>query len=915
MKKIIKALLLSAMVIGAAVGCDQKTSSSISSSSEISSIASSDRSSEVPSSIVSSSSISSSVAPTVTGYELDTTNVKKAYETGEALDLTGLAVVIKYSDNTTTKVTEGFTTDIANGTILNEKGNKTITVTYQGETLTFVISVKTVKRAWNEEETNIMVTNLHGVVLPFTGLEESVVYFDDETKSVMIVGGAATSASLASYANLIKADGFISINSSAYVFEKSVETKQGTRYVRVGFTSNSGSFYLQAYDPYFYSFPTSTIAEMVGAGFASTVVPPAIDATFYEVSDSNFAVYCYTNAADVLNTYKTLLTEANWEIDAEADKDGYWTATSPDYKYVIKFKYNTSYRSFDIYFGAMSYWSKKVVEDFFKKYNGYAVDIPAFNVANAGYLFVESDINERAFEMELYEAIHAFMYIYGATTNDLPTYENILKQAGWEVYLEGSTYYAYLTIPNQGIARIEFTFNTKANAIEVEFYLKLDPIPEIDWPSNKIAELLGEYTIDSIPEFTAANKGFVVLNDMFGYAVLVKVERGKESEAVAHYEEVLEQAKYVKNDETYYSPNMEIAISIKVAERGSVTIEFAKTGLITVFPVQFIGKFYNSTDTVPTLDNANYYTFKVVGERDTTITCAFDSANAVNDAKAMYAILLGQANYTSSVQNTYVSPSKDLAITLSTNEKELVISFTGEPKSDFVSLWPEMQIARLLSQKGFTDELPSYDGVCDDITAGLDYYNNIYVMIETTNKSGILNEYCKLLSNAGFNYDYATSDQYTYTFNSPNKQYSVSVSTNSLGVALEIKAIKSSSQGGSDTFPMEELASYFPSAETLLPIIESGTATFESEYNEYDSYYSIKVIYPDEDTASEAFDAYVQALKDASYESRIIWGGYTTIYYSPDDKFIVWPQGSYLEDGEFFIDVYDINTSYFPARD
>ena len=98
MKKLIKTLLLGAVVIGMAVGCQDTGSSSItnstpsssntssaitSSTSDItssitsSSNSSSSTSSSVPSS--SSSTSSSSVAPTLSGITLDTTNVKKSF--------------------------------------------------------------------------------------------------------------------------------------------------------------------------------------------------------------------------------------------------------------------------------------------------------------------------------------------------------------------------------------------------------------------------------------------------------------------------------------------------------------------------------------------------------------------------------------------------------------------------------------------------------------------------------------------------------------------------------------------------------------------------------------------------------------------------------------------------------------------
>ena len=185
MKKLIKTLLLGAVVIGMAVGCQDTGSSSItnstpsssntssaitSSTSDItssitsSSNSSSSTSSSVPSS--SSSTSSSSVAPTLSGITLDTTNVKKSYIQGEALDLTGLVVTANYSDNTSEAVTN-YTTNPANGTALNNTGAIPVTVAYGRFTNFFnVIVTKAPKSAWTEQEAKFISDVLYGEVLP-----------------------------------------------------------------------------------------------------------------------------------------------------------------------------------------------------------------------------------------------------------------------------------------------------------------------------------------------------------------------------------------------------------------------------------------------------------------------------------------------------------------------------------------------------------------------------------------------------------------------------------------------------------------------------------------------------------------------------------------------------------------------------
>ena len=219
MKKLIKTLLLGAVVIGMAVGCQNNpvsstpssnssstltssTSEIITSSSTTSSIISSTTSSSSSSSSTSSSSSSSSssVAPTLTGIVLDTTNVKVNYYTGEALDLTGLVVTAQYSDNTTAPVTN-YVTNPVNGTVFNTTGEQNVTVTYETVNASFKVTItKAPKTNWTDEEAAFMASKLYGEVLPYTGFEESTVNYNAQYNAVVILGGAITEEFVTAYA-------------------------------------------------------------------------------------------------------------------------------------------------------------------------------------------------------------------------------------------------------------------------------------------------------------------------------------------------------------------------------------------------------------------------------------------------------------------------------------------------------------------------------------------------------------------------------------------------------------------------------------------------------------------------------------------------------------------------------------------
>lgn len=841
---------------------------------------------------------------------VNTDNVKKNYYQGEALDLTNLQIYTQFADSTTA-VINSYTSRPANGDTLNALGEQTVAIIFNNSegvetTYSFTINVeKAPKTAWTDEEKAIMTAHLHGVVLPYTGFEESVVIYDEEANVVLIQGGLLETNTLANYASLITAAGFKRVNSSSYVYEKGVQTADGKRFVRVGFMSNSGSFYLEAYDPYHYSFPTAFAKEIASSYFGSSDVPPAFEgADYYEASSSYVAIFCYVESTTANEDYTALLKTAGWDVQDEK-KEGYFVAISPDGKYAVCYLYNTELGSFDIYFGPVDFWNKSVVEAFFNKYNGYVVDIPAFNVKGAEYVFTESNLNEQAYYYGVYEAIHAFMYIYGAKATDVATYVDILTTAGWEVSLDGNTYRAYLTIPDEGIARIEFAYNDKEGAIVVTIYFMLDPIPVIEWPAKEIADLLGEYLTDIVPEYTGANQGFTILNDMFGTAVMVKIEKNTEDAALASYIQTLTTNGYTALDEEEYgenyfiSQNKEIIVNVYWADRGSITIAFEKAPL-TGFPSAVIDMMFDATDTVPASTDADSYSYRVVDNgQHLEITCLYSSDNAAT---------VGFNNYVQALLNAEYSAYGNIAgytSYRSKNEEFIVTPYKPGGPGFYIlvygplanqSKWPANTIANLFTAEGYTDVLPSYDEACDGIDAYKYYDGNIYIDVSTSNGEQVKNSYIKQLTDAKFTLkDYNSYGDPIYK--SPSNQYTVEVSFNRFGMTLKI--IKMESVGPVDNgFPMEEIIADFPTADGVLPSIDDPNATFVYE-DPFEGEGTVIASFISGEAALTAYSAYINALTTAgfTYETGI-WS-YIDAYVSPDRSFMIEFDTDDLSKGSF----------------
>ena len=121
-------------------------------------------------------------APYLAELAIGTLPDKISYSIGENLSTAGLTLIATYSDGSSKSVAEGYTTS---GFDSSEAGTRTVTVTYEGKTATFTVTVK------NITVKSIMVTvrpakTVHwvGEELDTTGLVLTVRYSDNTTAKV-----------------------------------------------------------------------------------------------------------------------------------------------------------------------------------------------------------------------------------------------------------------------------------------------------------------------------------------------------------------------------------------------------------------------------------------------------------------------------------------------------------------------------------------------------------------------------------------------------------------------------------------------------------------------------------------------------------------------------------------------------------
>lgn len=342
--------------------------SSSSSSSSSSQASSSSSSSSAPSTSSSSSnpSTSSSVPVVVTLVSISVTApTKLAYTTADTeLDLTGMVVTANYSDASTKVITEGYTVSPVD---FSTAGDKTVTVTFEGKTDSFVVTVAQAKpTAWDAELTAKFQANLYGYVPPFFyapdfGLGTLTWNEDAEDNALWALGGnlAAQTADgespLKPIGDLFLADGFVASvtpnfeeNDFYYIMEKAVTFQGKQRYVEAriatvnsqGSFANGGQFYIEIGDSYFYDWAASGFeAAIKGAMNFSEDIPDLPEGfrylkrylTIFAQQAANGYVGFEANGATValVNSYVDALEAAGWAFKSSSREDLSIDAFSP----------------------------------------------------------------------------------------------------------------------------------------------------------------------------------------------------------------------------------------------------------------------------------------------------------------------------------------------------------------------------------------------------------------------------------------------------------------------------------------------------------------------------------------------------------------------------------------------------------
>lgn len=548
-------------------------------------------------------------------------------------------------------------------------------------------------------------------------------------------------------------------------------------------------------------------AAIMRAHLYGTLLPYTGDANTVVAYDETYDMVTLVGGNVTLAGYKALLIADNYELLGEDEETGEFAVekevnTSDGKRFVyfyaeIDEEDGFSAQAFDPYFYS---WPADGIAAFFEDWDATPFTVPTIDVENTYYAFEEDQYNVWYYILEMEDYINASLVAYECSQSDFTTYYNKLDAAGWELEeqtSEGETYYVCtLNIENVGVARMELYYAADYEAISLTIYAYMsapDIIPGTtytSWPAIQIATMLGSSVKDTVPEYTGTNNGFQLLDDYYGMAVVVLVDKGTEEAGAAAYVAALPTAGYVLDgktaigDDRYVSPNEEIYVSVfPAATPGTITIYFEAAEPEkeeAEWPAAKIADaLENATDTVPALEGAEYYGVYANDEK-VQIEVDFGDESVISSKLSSYQSTLTTAGFKNVGPDTY----GDLHFTSPNNQLDVVawkgsdIGYDGEIFIDVVNSmfvkeegWPTNKIAKLLSAHGATDVLPALNGG-SDYSAYETSSGNVQIDIVIADVPTAIKNWQSALTTAGFKN--VGPDTYgDLHFTSSNNQYDV----------------------------------------------------------------------------------------------------------------------------------------------
>lgn len=228
------------------------------------------------------------------------------------------------------------------------------------------------KSSWSDAEKALLTTYAYGEDVPFVYFEGNAeMVYDEDYGCLSVTGGQATATELEAYATILDSYGYVGgydEENLIYDFIAEVTTEDGTRYIELQFYclnvaeefAESGTFWLDIYDPYFYAWADMPLLDIMET-FAvptSTIVPGFVGASHFDLV-MDYYLFGYdvlvidafgVNATTCEASYETVLEAASWTVEYVVDEENgnFYNAVSPAEDLGIQFFYVPAIEALEI---------------------------------------------------------------------------------------------------------------------------------------------------------------------------------------------------------------------------------------------------------------------------------------------------------------------------------------------------------------------------------------------------------------------------------------------------------------------------------------------------------------------------------------------------------------------------------------
>lgn len=662
---------------------------------------------------------------------------------------------------------------------------------------------------WSAEELAIFKEHLYDYYLPHPNKPGVTLRaIEGVSQGVVIAGGMFLEGELASYASQYRAMGWTGGAGSEfgsgipagaqYIFTKYFNTPQGKRYLIVTFgcteydesgsakPSTKGLFYLEAVDPYLYSYDDvmNTLARVVNVqGIANDLPPELPGVTSYYIepneADGSVLLSMAIDSTSAESDFTTILRNNGWTIVNAADGATGKSAVSPNGVLEIQYSYDANQKVLILTIGGVDAWNNSLVENFFRKYNQTPVDIKPLDIEGASYVFAELPENETAAQTGAFSTVRATMTVYSANINKgvFDEYVKEWKDNGYVANTDDNSSVLTKMIGEDSLYQVIVMYlpadDGARNGISVIFAAAgmSGSQREYLYPREQLATFLNGLT-DSLPMIEARNAGYMYDTAGDVFAMIIYSDEEGAFNAISGYKTKLRQSGYepdASNANKFLSRNGEISVELN-STSGIITMVINRidtTPQIIEWPADMINQAItvhispSITDTLPELTiseatncyvNTNFSSgFEIVieglGSSSNAYKSVFKSNGWVEDP--FY-------QYDNNSVGALISPNNQLAA-------HLYVDVTGVNTSDLVIMvssysqplynpWPAEMINEYLEEDGVTkDTIPAFDKALYFRHAGSAKEFKVYFY--TSNNEVALQLYNDSLKMSGYNMD------------------------------------------------------------------------------------------------------------------------------------------------------------------